>query len=778
MRTDVTYQTYPRGSAFSGVSGRTVAGSQPAWPRAAQAPDGAPNIITIVLDDLGFAQVGCFGGLGGRIRTPHLDRLAAGGLRLRNFHVTPLCSPTRAALLTGRNAHSVGVGSIMEYATGYPGYNTEIPDDAAMTPAILREHGYSTMALGKWHLTPDRESGPWGPFDRWPVAKGFDRFYGFLPGETSQWAPELWLDNQRVEAPAPADEGYHLSEDLVDKAQSWIGQQSAVTPSKPFYLYLAFGAMHAPHHAPQEWIDRYAGAFEDGWDVIRAETLQRQIELGVVPEGTQLPEHNDGIKSWSDLTEQEQRVFCRQMETFAGFLSHTDHQIGRLVEYLRATGELDNTLIFFTSDNGASAEGGPIGLFHELSYFNRQPEDLSVMEARLDEWGGPSSHPHYATGWAEAGNTPNRWFKTTCHEGGTRSPCIVHWPRGIKARGEVRSQYAHAIDLAPTLLEAAGVDQPDRVGGVAQRPIEGASFHTLLEDAAAASSRSVQHFECFGHRAIWRDGWKAVALHVSSTHAFRVGMDPSLAHDGDYDSDQWELFDLDRDFSETTDLADQHPERLQELVDLWWKEAEQHSVLPLDDRGTVRTLDSRPTAVEKRREYAYAAPIMLGSSSSPDLRNRSFQVRADIDWGPGQEGAIVSFGNNSGGFSVFVLDDTLHFSFAYLAREEFRGSSDATLAPGRHQIELTFTSTGPGTGSATLAVDGRQAAVVEEILTNPVLWSIGQGLQVGGDSITAVSGAYRAPFDFQGELHHVRISIPDDTQEDQLDSRALAQMQQ
>lgn len=773
----VTYETYPAGEPYAGRIGRTVQDSQAAWPATRTAPAGAPNVITIVLDDLGYAQIGCFGGLGGRVQTPHLDRLAGDGLRFRNFHVTPLCSPTRAALLTGRNAHAVGVGSIMEYATGYPGYNTMIPDETAMTPAILREHGYSTMALGKWHLTPDFENGPWGPFHRWPLAKGFERFYGFLPGETSQWEPELWRDHHRVEAPAGPEDGYHLSADLVDTATAWIDEQNAVTPDKPYYLYLAFGAMHAPHHAPREWIERYRGCFDDGWDVIREETLARQIELGVVPEGTTLADHNDGVRPWESFDEREQRVLCRQMETFAGFLSHTDHQIGRLVELLRERGELDDTVIAVVADNGASAEGGPHGLFHELSYFNRVPEDIGEMDHRLDEWGGPTSHPHYATGWAETGNTPNRWYKTTCHEGGTRVPLIVHWPSGIADPGAVRHQYGHAIDLLPTLLDLAGIEPPSVVAGVEQRAFDGASLRTAITEATGEPSRSIQHFECFGHRAVWREGWKAVALHVSTTHAFRVGMDPALAHDGDYDSDVWELYEVDRDFSETRDVSAEHPELLRELVDLWWSEAERHQVLPLDDRGSMRFNEPRPQAAVPRQLYTYSSRVLLGRSSSPDLRNRTFSVTADIDWEPGQEGAVASYGNFAGGFSLYVQGDRLHAAFAYLGRQEFGASAEIGLTAGRHAVGLVFERVEDHRGTVRVLVDGEEQARVEQVRTNPVVWTGGQGLQIGGDSISPVSRAYRAPFDFQGRLHGVRIGLDEQAAVAGDDGRLLAVQQ-
>lgn len=766
------FRTYEQSEGFNGDIGMTVASSTPAWRRPPTPPAGAPDVITIVLDDLGYAQLGCFGGLGGRISTPHIDALAQQGLRFRNFHATPLCSPTRAALLTGRNAHSVGVGMIMEYATGYPGYDSVIPADAAMTPAVLRGAGYATMALGKWHLTPEAENGPWGPFDRWPLAKGFDRYYGFMPGETSQWEPELWEDNHRVEAPGRPEDGYHLTADLVDRATAWIDEEKAVTPSRPYYLYLALGAMHAPHHAPREWIERYAGAFDDGWDVVRAETLAKQKELGVVPEDTELAPHNEGVRSWSEIGDDERRVLCRQMEAFAGFLSHTDDQIGRLLDFLRQSGRLDNTMIVLLSDNGASAEGGRSGLFHELSYFNRSPEDVQQMVDRLDEWGGPTSHPHYATGWAEAGNTPNRWYKTTCHEGGTRVPFIVHWPAGIDDPGAVRSQYAHVIDVAPTLLEAIGTQAPAEVAGVRQRPVDGVSMADILRTPTAPTGRSVQHFECFGHRSVWRDGWKASAIHNSSTHAFRTGRPPELTHDGDFDADEWELYHLDEDFAELRDLSAEQPELLRELVDLWWAEAETHGVLPLDDRGSPRLLDPRPRALEQRSKVVYSAPVMLGASSSPQLVGRSFEVSVDFEAQHGDTGALVSYGNWSGGFSLYLIDDRLHATMAYLGREEFPVSATEPLTPGRHRAVLRFTRNDepggaspsalaqpPVVGTLGLELDGAPVGERPGVRSNPILWPVGQGLQVGGDSISSVSSDYQAPFPFGGQIHRVEVDV-------------------
>ncbi|MEZ5658783.1 MAG: arylsulfatase [Burkholderiaceae bacterium] len=517
-------KTYPDGSPFTGRIGPTVEASEAAWPVKATAPEQAPNVLFIVLDDLGYAQLGCYGGLGDRIRTPHIDALAAQGLRYRDFHTTALCSPTRGALLTGRNQHSLGLGVIVERATGFPGYNARIPKDSAMLPRVGAQ-GYGTYCVGKWHLTPDEHNGPTGPFDRWPLGQGFDRFYGFLPGETDQWHPDLWEDNHRTDPPQRTD--YHLSEDLADRAIQWLTEHWAVDEDRPFFLHFATGAPHAPHHAPREYIDAYRGVFDDGWDVIREQTFARQLALGVVPAGTELPPRNRGVPAWQSLSAEERAVFCRQMEVYAAFVTHTDAQVGRLLEHLKRSGQFENTLIFLLSDNGASAEGGRNGLLTEISYFNGLEDSIAEMHKRLDEWGGPSTYPHYAAGWAWLGNTPQRWYKAFVHEGGTRDPLIVSWPSRIRDAGAVRGQFHHVVDIAQTVYRVTGIEPPASIDGVSQRPHEGTPFDYSFDDARAPTRKRRQYFEMFAHRAIWADGWKAVTLHPSAGALRRIG-DPSM----------------------------------------------------------------------------------------------------------------------------------------------------------------------------------------------------------------------------------------------------------
>lgn len=755
---------YGPSEGFNGKIGQTAAESTPAWPRPPSAPEGAPNVVVIVLDDLGFAQLGCYGGLGGRIQTPHIDRLAAEGLRYQNFHTTALCSPTRAALLTGRNHHSVGVALIMERATGYPGYNGRIPKDSAMLPAILRENGYNTMCVGKWHLTPDEHTTPAGPFDLWPLGQGFERFYGFLSGETSQWEPDLWEDNHPVEPPGRPEDGYHLSADLVDKATAWIATQKAVAPSKPFFLYLSFGAVHAPHHAPPEYIERYRGKFDAGWDVVRGETLARQKEIGIMPESAEVPPLNPGVKAWDALTDELRRLFARQMEVFAAFTTHTDEQIGRLMTFLDDSGIREDTLVVLLSDNGASAEGGQNGLLSQWSYFNLSPESIQDMLARVDEWGSPSTHPHYASGWAMAGNTPNRMYKAFVHEGGTRDSLIVSWPSHINDPGGIRTQFHHVVDVTPTILELTGVEMPGEAAGHAQKPLEGTSFAYTLADAGAATRKERQYFEMFGHRAIWADGWKAVALHWSRAVLQRLGHIDHELHDGDWDADRWELYRIDEDPSELHDLADQHPDKLKELVDLWWREAERFNVLPLDDSLLPRLIVRRPRTFEPRDVYSYRGRLRLNRSGSPDVRNRSHRITAEFEVPPGgATGVIVSNGGAEGGYTLCMLDERLHYVSNFLGRTHSVASGTKVVSPGTHTATVEFERTGQHAGRARLLLDGEQVGEVEVPRTNPVAYAVAEGLEIGSDTTSPVWPAYHSPFHFTGTIHRVTISLDGDT---------------
>lgn len=685
-------QTYPDGSAFTGSIGATRPESEPAWPAPTPPPDGAPNVMFVVLDDLGYAQLGCYSGLAGRIRTPNLDALAAGGLRYRNFHTTALCSPTRAALLTGRNHHSVGAGVIMERATGFPGYHGLLPHDSAMVPKVLAEHGYATYCIGKWHLTPDEHNGPTGPFDPWPLGHGFQRRYGFLPGETDQWHPDLWADNHRVDPPATDSSGdsYHLSVDLADTAITWLDEHHTVDPFRPFFMHFATGAPHSPHHAPQALIDSYAGVFDDGWEVF------------------------------------------------------------------------DDTLIFFLSDNGASAEGGAHGLLSEITYFNGLTEMLDDMVHALDKWGGPTTYPHYAAGWAYAGSTPQKWYKSFVHEGGTRDPMIVSWPRRIDARhnGSVRDQFHHVVDIATTVYELLGIEPPSRVHGVEQRDLEGTSLAYTFAEPDEPTRKDRQYFEMMAHRAIWKNGWKAVTMHPARGAAARIGDPDLVVRMGRYDEDVWELYHLAEDFSEAHDLAAGEPDRLAELQEQWWSDARRYNVFPLDDRVVERSAEDRPRVVHKRDVYRFTSPLRLVRSVSPSVIDRDHHIRAEIDVPTtGASGVLISNGGLQGGYTLCV-DGEGHLVYVSnrLGHDVTVVRSPEPLPPGRVVCEMAWSKTDRFAGDATLSVDGAPVAEGHVAGTNPVIYAIAEGLEIGSDTGTPVWNGYTSPARFTGAIVEVALN--------------------
>ena len=760
----VERHTYFEGTEFPGTVGRTVEESQPAWPMPRSSPSGAPNVVVLVLDDVGFGQLGCFGGLGGRIRTPNIDRLAAGGLRYNNFHVAPMCSPTRASLLTGRNHHTVGVGLIMEVLSGYPGYNGQIPKETAMLPAVLSEHGYATWAVGKWHLTPTKEINPLGPMDRWPLRQGFDRYYGFLTAQSDQYRPSLWEDNHHVGFPNDNGEPYHFTEDIVDHSIRWLSERQAVAPDRPFFHYLSPGAMHQPHQVPEEWVAPYAGAFSDGWDVIREETLARQKELGVVPAETELPPPNPGVLEWSTLTSRERRLVERQMEVFAGFMEHTDHHVGRFIEALEKHGVLDNTVFLVMSDNGASAEGTQLGIRHQISYFNGEQETLEEKLDAIDGWAGPDNCTNYAVGWAMAGNTPNRWYKRMTHEGGTRSPLIVHWPAGISDAGGVRNQFHHVTDLFPTLLQAVGVDMPERVRGYEQKPLEGVSLAYTFDAPSAPTTKERQYFEMLGHRAIWADGWKAVTAHMSrEAQLLFMGGVTQEPSDGRFDTEKWELYHLDQDFSEANDLAEEHPELVKRLESIWWEEAERFDVLPLDDRYLGRYRENRESSVGDRDEYVYYEPLALTTNGSPNLKGVSHTIDAQVVVGPeGADGVIVSDGGPTGGYALGFADGRVTYVSNFLGRDVRIVQLPTPVSEGSLSITMRFVARQDpnpraGAGTVHLSVDGGESAVLEVARTNPTRYDLtGEGLRIGRD-LNGVGPVFSRPALLTPQLVRVRI---------------------
>ena len=728
---------------FGGRIGVSWRESTPWWPPERTAPEGAPNVVMIVLDDVGFAQLGCFGS---DIATPHMDRLAAEGLRYNNFHTTTLCSPTRACLLTGRNHHTVGMASIAEFTNGYPNSRGFVTKKAAMLQEILAEYNYNSFATGKWHLVTADHQTMAGPFEHWPLGRGFDRYYGFLGGDTNNWNPDLIYDNHRVEQPATPEEGYHLSADIVDHAIAFIRDQQAAAGGKPFFSYVAFGAGHAPHHTPPAYIERYAGRYAKGWDVTRAEWFARQRELGVAPDGAGLASRDTAVPAWEDLSEDARRLYSRMMEVYAGFLTHTDDQIGRLLATLDDLGRRDDTLVFLLSDNGASAEGGDHGLLSEWMFFNGIATTMEENLARIDEIGGPSTYNHYPIGWAQAGNTPFQWYKRWVHAGGVRDPLIVRWPGHVTDPGSIRSQYHHVTDVVPTILEVVGVEAPEMLAGEPQLPIDGTSFAYTFTDPAAPTHKTVQYYEMFGNRAIWADGWKAVACHQRDVHVVRPAP---------FEDDRWELYHIDEDFSELDDLADVHPDKLVELVERWWVEAGRHNVLPLDDRGVGRTTRQ---AGPNRFVY-YPGMSGIHPQAAGPTRNRNYTITAEIDRSDAsEEGVLLALGGRFAGWTFFVKDNRLVYEYNYVELARYVVTSEVELPVGPCTVAVRFELTGRLRGRAILLVDGAEVGRGEVASTCAVTTGL-EPLDCGQDTQTPVSTAYESPFRFGGTIKQVVLEV-------------------
>lgn len=661
-----TYQD----ETFLGKIAKTVEESTPWWPDTSKTSDKKPNVVVILLDDLGFSQLGCYGS---SISTPNIDRLASEGLVYNNFHTTAICSPTRAALLTGRNPHSAGVSFVAEYDSGFPHSRGKVRKDSALLSEVLVENGYNTFAVGKWHLTPGKEHTNTGPFDNWPLGRGFERFYGFLPGATNQWNPDLVEDNHRIRQPKKAEDGYHITEDLTEKAISYIKDQTSETPNKPFFTYLAYGAPHAPHHAPKEFIDHYKGKFDEGWDAIREQWFERQKELGIVPENAILPERNHDVKAWDALSADERKLYARLQEAFAGFLEHTDYHIGRFVSFLKEINRLDDTIFILLSDNGACAMGGEEGT---VNSWHGATETLESKLTRLDEIGGPMANNHYPKGWAFAGNTPLKWYKSYVHEGGIRDPLIIRYPRKIKHPGTIRTQYHHVTDIVPTILELLEIDMPEQVKGVKQQPVHGTSMLYTL-DSEERTHKETQYYEMIGNRGIWHNGWKAVAAHTPN---------------GDFENDKWELYHSDEDFTELNNLASIYPQKLKELIDLWWKEAKKYGVLPLDGRSLDKKLEGmiklKPQSSEPAFKVFYPSSVPFRGSVAPDLRNKNFEITAEVLMDSGTEGVIFAHGENSGGISIFIKEGKLHFYFNHKNVKKYLVRSEGSLEAGYQQLKV------------------------------------------------------------------------------------------
>lgn len=744
----------PNEPDFAGHIGRTYRESTPWWPEPEVGPDD-PNVVLIVLDDTGFSHFGCYGST---LATPNIDRLAAGGLRYTSFHTTALCSPSRAALLTGRNPHAVGMRGVSNWNTGYPHMRGGISPRAATVAQLLSGRGYATYATGKWHLAPMEECSAAGPHTNWPLQKGFDRFYGFLQGETDQFHPELTSDNGHIDPPGLPEDGYHVSEDIVDKATGFISDLKAVRPDRPFFLYTAFGATHAPHQSPASYRQAWRGRFDEGYDVMRERWFERQLALGIVPKGTTLAPPNPGVPAWEDLDENHRLFAARLQEAFAAMLEHTDAQIGRLVSFLEGRGLMENTLLMVLSDNGASREGGPFGVMDEFSFFNGHFEDVDDLVAnRLDDIGGPHSHSNYPWGWAQAGNCPLRWYKQNTYGGGVRDPLVVHWPARITEKGAIRKQFCHVIDLAPTILSLTGTALPDQHQGHPQIPLHGASIEETFLDGEARPPRSVQYFEQLGHRGLWADGWKAVTYHEGGAP---------------FDDDEWALYDLSNDFSECNDLAASDPERLRELVDAWWVEAGTHGVLPLDDR-TIELFGGapRPGSPHGTNRYVYRPPLShIPSDVAPTMGGRSWKVTANVTVGDGgAEGVLYARGGHNVGHSFFLKDGQLVFDYNALGHH-FRASGPVELSAGAHELSARFERNGSLSGVLTVSLDGNDAGAVPIERLVRMLGST--GLDIGRDGLSAVVEEYEPPFAFTGTISDVVFEIVGRT--DRADTLATA----
>ena len=751
---------------FEGRIGRTVPESEPWFEEPAHPGTDAPNVVVVLLDDTGFAQFGCYGS---DIDTPNVDRLAADGLQFTNFHVTPLCSPTRAALLTGRSNHAVGMRAVSNFRTGFPNQPGHISNHAATMAEVLGAEGYATFCAGKWHLAPMEQCSAAGPFDQWPLGRGFNRFYGFLEGETDQFHPELVSDNHPIEPPAGPEDGYHVSEDLVDQLLKMVSDSKGVRPDRPFFAYLPFGATHAPHQAPDEYLEKYRGRYDEGWDVVRQRWYDRQLELGVIPEGTELAPRNPGVDAWDDMPENQQRLAARLQEAFAAFLDHTDDQIGRLVDGLSDMGQLDNTVLVVLADNGASQEGGPFGVMHEMKFFNGILETPDEAIDKIDDIGGPHSHTNYPWGWAQCGNSPFKWYKQNTHEGGVHVPLIIHAPSHISAdqAGTLRQQFTAVSDIAPTIYELVGITAPEVYRGVEQMPVTGKSFAGVFGVPEAPPTNTCQYFEMAGSRALVvhdeasGESWKAVAKHDKGA---------------DYDTEPWELYRLSDDFSECNDLAPSNPEKLQELIDLWWDEADRNGVLPLDDRMVelfgVRFRPNSPHPEDRR--YVYRPPMSpMPGQASAAIGGRNFDLTATVDRSAGDEGVLYATGTENSGVSIFVQNNRLVVDYnAFDVHTVLE--SDVEVPEGESTLVVRLRRGGGMAGSMSVEVNGTPAGQAELELFMRMMSSVGPS--VGYDHGSPVSTRYEAPFPFSGTLHEVSIQILNRAEADAQAAEAKAEM--
>lgn len=733
---------------FQGHIGRTWQESEPWWPTVDNTEENRPNILIVLFDDLGFGSLGCYGS---NIATPHIDALASKGLLYNNFHTTALCSPTRASLLTGRDHHAVGMSTIANADSGFPSKRGVIRHNAGTIAEILREQGFSTYAIGKWHLAPSDQLSAVGPFEQWPLGRGFEKYYGFLEALTDQFRPNLVRDNQHIEPPRTPEQGYTLNEDLADNAIQFLTDHISLAPGKPFFLYYSLGAMHSPHQAPDDLLKKYRGHFDDGWDVQRANRLERQINSGVVPKGTVLVDRNDGVEPWDSLSKDQQALYARFEEAYAAFLEHSDTQLGRVFEHLEKLGQKDNTLIFLLSDNGASQEGQIHGSTSTTFYENMEAESLAYNLARLDDIGTERAKNNYPIGWAQVENTPLRRYKQNTHAGGVQDPLIVHWPDGLKETG-IRNQFHHVMDIVPTIMEVLETDAPTHIDGVPQMDIHGTSMLYSFNDQRAATRKRAQIFEMFGHRAIWCDGWKAVSWHKRY---------------GDYDDDTWELYDTTKDFSESNDLAEREPERLEKLIELWWSEAGRYDVLPLDDRGfaerraLARPRDDSPRIQESYLFYPGMSYIPGGAA--PFIMDRSYSVTANFSAPSGTEGIIATCGGLCGGYALYIKDNQLIHEYNFY-QDYHRLVADLPENDDELVACYEFVKTGVCQGDGTLSINGKVLANCHMPRTYRYFMDW-EGFSIGRNVGSAVSPAFSSlgTFDFTGDLKHVQLQMGNDT---------------
>ena len=744
---------------FPGKIGRTLAESEPHWPQHGTHPGtgtdndtgtqlgGAsqpsqPNILIVLLDDVGFADFGCYGA---ENATPTIDAIANEGLRFSGFHTTAMCSTTRAALLTGRNHHSVGVGCLANFDSGYPGYRGKIAAEAGTLAEMLRPHGYRNYMVGKWHVTPLTETGPTGPFNGWPLARGFDRFYGFLDAETDQFSPEVVRDNTHVTAPGTYDTGYHLTEDLIDNAITFVSDHVAGAPTAPWMMLLAPGACHAPHQAPIEYIDRCEEKYLDGWDAVRERRLANQIKLGIVPPDTQLPARNDFVFPWEDIPAEQKPLFIRLMAAYAAMLEHFDDHLARLIARLKESGQYENTAIFVMSDNGASQEGGPFGFVNAMGPFNLVAEPMEEKIARINDLGGPDTHSNFPWGWAMAANTPLKRYKQNTHGGGIRDPFVMSWPGKVSDPGSLRHNFCHVVDLTPTIMDMLGLQVPQTINGISQMPIEGTSFAPIVSDPSVSLDRGPQYFEMFGHRGIVVDGWKAVAFHQMGTP---------------FEDDTWELYHLAEDFNEFHNLAEQEPERLAHMIDMWWREADKYKVLPLDDRFAPRFAENAERHTGDRTNYTFWKGMgHLPSDVAPDLRSRSYSITAHVEIPTeGAEGVLISHGDATSGYSLFIRNGHLEHDLNIGGTHQMLRSTKP-ITPGQHRMGVQMKREG-NAGTLTMFIDDD---IVGTMTTNDIFWILisWSGLDIGLDRGTTVSN-YQSPFEFTGELFKVVIDLAND----------------